>query len=294
MFKRTLAFLLTIGLALAVSTASADVPISGLPAATSVSGADTVPIVQSGTTKKATIAQWFAYTPAFSAGFSVAANANASFGSAYIFGDANTLTLHAGSASGSVLINNAANSANNARFPDGGGFELDRGAISIPYNGIINAPTNGMTVGVDASGYGTLRIYNANGAQFQNSDGTGYAPVRGGVYTNASDRRWKKDIRPVGYGLAAAMVLKPSAFTWKATGKRDLGFIAQDVQKVLPELVTADKRGYLGMNYSGVIPVLTRAIQEQQAEIEKLKGELHATAPRTSFLGRLRWLFAGA
>ena len=51
------------------------------------------------------------------------------------------------------------------------------------------------------------------------------------------------------------------------------GFIAQELQKVMPKLVKVgtDKDKTLSVNYSGIIPVLTKAIQEQQKEIEELK-----------------------
>jgi hypothetical protein len=57
-----------------------------------------------------------------------------------------------------------------------------------------------------------------------------------------------------------------------------LGFLAQDVREVLPDLVTEMESGYLRVDYDGVIPVLTRAIQEQQAQIEAMKTGLESAA----------------
>jgi len=60
-----------------------------------------------------------------------------------------------------------------------------------------------------------------------------------------------------------------------------LGFIAQELEKALPNLVHTDEAGYKSVNYIGLIPLLTEAIKEQQktlekqaASIEKLQGEL--------------------
>jgi hypothetical protein len=53
-----------------------------------------------------------------------------------------------------------------------------------------------------------------------------------------------------------------------------IGLIAQDIQQVYPELVLTDEKGYLGVNYIGLIPVLVEAIKEQQNEIDNLKNEL--------------------
>jgi hypothetical protein len=51
-----------------------------------------------------------------------------------------------------------------------------------------------------------------------------------------------------------------------------IGFLAQDVQKVFPELVSTDDKGTLGVKYVEMIPILVKAIQEQQEEIKRLKG----------------------
>lgn len=53
-----------------------------------------------------------------------------------------------------------------------------------------------------------------------------------------------------------------------------IGLSAQEVQKVLPELVNEGDDGYLRMNYIGLIPVLLEAIKEQEAEIEALQSEI--------------------
>ncbi|MAB30631.1 MAG: hypothetical protein CMP78_03475 [Formosa sp.] len=56
-----------------------------------------------------------------------------------------------------------------------------------------------------------------------------------------------------------------------------IGLLAQDVQKVLPELVkeSDDKQGTLSVNYQGLIPVLINAIKEQQEQIDELKQLLN-------------------
>lgn len=56
--------------------------------------------------------------------------------------------------------------------------------------------------------------------------------------------------------------------------RKYIGFSAQDVQKVYPELVKQEPNGYLSMNYIGLIPFLVEAIKEQEAEIELLKKEI--------------------
>ena len=93
---------------------------------------------------------------------------------------------------------------------------------------------------------------------------------------NTSDKRLKKNILKLDYGLSEILRLNPVSYQWKTNdnGTR-LGFIAQDLQKVLPEVVTVseDKDKRLGVRYSELIPVLTKALQEQQALIESLKTQ---------------------
>ena len=66
------------------------------------------------------------------------------------------------------------------------------------------------------------------------------------------------------------MKLRPVNYTWKDNDRKDLGFIAQEIREILPELVmeSKDSMNTLLMNYQGVIPVLVKAIQEQQKIIE--------------------------
>ncbi len=86
---------------------------------------------------------------------------------------------------------------------------------------------------------------------------------------NTSDINFKKDIQNLDYGLKEILKLKPISFHWKDNdnGKR-LGFIAQDVEKVISEVVvvSTDTLGNtrLGMRYSEIIPILVKSIQEQQ------------------------------
>jgi len=93
-----------------------------------------------------------------------------------------------------------------------------------------------------------------------------------------SDRRLKKGIEPLGYGLEEILQLHPVSYQWKdetepedSYSGQHLGLVAQDVREVIGEVVNepSGKGEYLGMSYSELIPVLVQAIQEQQKTIEK-------------------------
>ena len=88
---------------------------------------------------------------------------------------------------------------------------------------------------------------------------------------NTSDRRLKQNIVQLPYGLQTVQALKPVQFEWKKnTGETHLGFIAQDIQEVIPEIVVQgkDEQQLLMMRQASLIPVLTKAIQEQQELID--------------------------
>jgi hypothetical protein len=98
----------------------------------------------------------------------------------------------------------------------------------------------------------------------------------GVLTTSTSDIRLKENIKPLKDGLKKVLNLKGVNFTWKSdsTHAQRIGFIAQDVEEVLPELVfTNHTDGYKGINYAEITAVLTEAIKEQQAQITTLEAE---------------------
>jgi endosialidase-like protein len=92
-----------------------------------------------------------------------------------------------------------------------------------------------------------------------------------------SDIRLKSNISNLGYGLNEIMKLRPVTFNWKGkeAEKPKLGLIAQEVDEVIHEVVNhgQDVNETLGINYSDLIPVLIKGMQEQQTEIELLKEQ---------------------
>jgi hypothetical protein len=89
--------------------------------------------------------------------------------------------------------------------------------------------------------------------------------------TQNSDARLKQRISNLKSGLAEVMQLRPVTWTWKKKPEHgvQLGLIAQEVESVLPELVTEkDAEQTKGLNYIGLLPVMIKATQEQQAQIE--------------------------
>lgn len=84
-----------------------------------------------------------------------------------------------------------------------------------------------------------------------------------------SDKRLKKDITPLDKATDMIRRLKPVQYEWKRdVGQGRLGFLAQDIEKLLPELVHTDSEsGYKKVDYSGLIPILVGAVQELNSRV---------------------------
>ena len=92
-----------------------------------------------------------------------------------------------------------------------------------------------------------------------------------------------------GSGLDEILKLRPVRYRYKeqnALGIKDhdahVGLVAQEVQKVIPEAVSADAEGYLIVNNDPILWAMLNAVKEQQAEIQELKSELAKLNARLS------------
>jgi len=97
-----------------------------------------------------------------------------------------------------------------------------------------------------------------------------------------SDERYKREIQPLESSLEKVMHLQGVSYAWnkdevKGAGFKDgrqIGLIAQEVEKVLPELVHTDDKGYKTLSYDKMVPVLIEAVKEQQKVIAEQKNEI--------------------
>jgi hypothetical protein len=124
----------------------------------------------------------------------------------------------------------------------------------------------------------------ASGADFYIRRATTTGSYTGGVYisnaagswSSASDERLKNIIRPIENATEKLSGLRCVIGEYKDNvGNHHPFLIAQDVQAVFPEVVNqADEQGHLGMSYTDMVPILVKAIQEQQAMIDTMKQEI--------------------
>jgi hypothetical protein len=135
-------------------------------------------------------------------------------------------------------------------------------------------------VSTSASGeYYVVFQYNASVIGYISQNGTTAV-----AYNTTSDYRLKQNIEPMTGALATVAQLKPVTYKWKTDGLDGQGFIAHELQAVVPDCVTGEKDAvdadgkpvYQGVDTSFLVATLTKAIQEQQALIESLTTRLTA------------------
>jgi hypothetical protein len=124
---------------------------------------------------------------------------------------------------------------------------------------IFNNRTTGVTAQID------FRTNNLERGAINITDS-------GVTYTSASDYRIKEDLQPIN-GLEKVNAIKVYNFKFKETGTRTDGVLAHELQEVLPYAVQGEKDGrkLQGVDYSKVVPVLVKAVQELKSENDALK-----------------------
>jgi hypothetical protein len=98
----------------------------------------------------------------------------------------------------------------------------------------------------------------------------------------SSDRRYKKDVEPIGGALSAIAQLKGIYYRWnreafpdrRFSEQRQIGLIAQDVEQVVPEVVHTDDKGYKAVSYDKLTVLLIEAVKEQERRIEALEATI--------------------
>ena len=122
---------------------------------------------------------------------------------------------------------------------------------------------------------GTL-LYTSSPTYFSTGvDIAGFLYVSQSAYVKnlyqTSDQNLKTNLQSFSTTTTEVLRLEPKRFEWKSNGQSDLGFIAQEVQSVWPELVSRDPYGSLNLEYSKFIPLLLESIRELNARIEVLE-----------------------
>jgi hypothetical protein len=140
------------------------------------------------------------------------------------------------------------------------------------YAGIFDSVLNGATY--------YLVSFNAAGTQTGSIASNGTTTT----YGVTSDYRLKENVAPMTEALETVAKLKPVTYTWKSNGSDGQGFIAHELQEIVPDCVVGDKDAvdadgkprYQNIDTSFLVATLTAAIKEQQAIIESLTARIEA------------------
>jgi hypothetical protein len=119
---------------------------------------------------------------------------------------------------------------------------------------------------------GTIHASNLNGGATTLS-----TDASGNIIRTPSDKRLKKNIRKIKNALGKIMKLRGVFFDWKKEanmGSSSYGLIAQEVNHVIPELVSKSNEGLMSVNYPNMVAVLIEAVKEQQEQILSLKKDV--------------------
>lgn len=167
---------------------------------------------------------------------------------------------------------------------DNGGTGLGMGLNLTVAKTTGGGPTTAISV--NTAGLTTLPLITSDAAQTDAAvceDTTAHGLYSGsgtlGVCLGTSSLRYKHDLADLDVGLGAVMALRPKSYYLNADHgdptKLYYGFTAEDGEKILPKLIGLDASGQPNtFDYLGLVPVLVKAVQQQQAEIAELKKEL--------------------
>jgi len=164
----------------------------------------------------------------------------------------------------------------------------DANDISMASTGIgqMSVEGNGYTLGIALNGSGAF-IYHNSSSRFLSLGTNETEQVRlttGGALhvvddvvafsSTPSDKKLKTNVKDIEYGLDTIMKLKPKQYDWKKDDRHDIGFIAQEVEEVIPEIVKDNEwfdDKVKTLDYEKLTAVLIKAVQELKTEIEELK-----------------------
>ena len=147
-----------------------------------------------------------------------------------------------------------------------------------------NDVDGGLRINI-GSGGGTTADYNFSDFAFYpisnrrrdlGRSGNAWDNVYADDYVTVSDRRQKKNIKTLSLGMNILTNINTYKYVYKndEDNEEHFGFMAQELQEIIPELVTTgdDKNKTMGVSYSELIPILVNALKEQDAKIERLEN----------------------
>ena len=162
----------------------------------------------------------------------------------------------------------------------------DTGAVCIDtsdeFNGaLVNISEAGLGIGASTSNGQFRRCYMDGAYNLLWNNGNNSASLTtAGVWTDASDRSYKKSIQDLNYGLSTIQKLKPKSFFMKESppdDERHIGFIAQELKEIVPECVFGED-GQMSVSYGRLVAVLVNAVNELTEKVKTLENTMKGEA----------------
>jgi hypothetical protein len=154
-----------------------------------------------------------------------------------------------------------------ARIDSSGNLLVGATSSITPYALIqVRGDNKGISI-QDSTDNSYRAIYNQSGSlYFFNGSNEGYLSTAGS-WINASDARLKTNVREIEYGLSTVLSTQPRHYERVDIDGTYIGFVAQELQAIIPEVVSGNPEKQLGVDYGSLVAVAFKAIQEQQAMI---------------------------
>jgi hypothetical protein len=191
-------------------------------------------------------------------------------GNGYSNGGMSITSNGSGSFAGDLIVGDSANASDGGDATFHGSVTGEKAFYSSANNvfQVTGSAASGLQVSIGGDATSEYAVDVANGSNNNNK-------MRAAAFVTYSDESLKEDVASMSNtALDTVMSLEGVEFTWKDSGERDFGFIAQDVQSVLPKAVHTADDGVQGVDYSRLTSVLVEAVKAQQVQIEELKALL--------------------
>lgn len=178
-----------------------------------------------------------------------------------------------------------------------GGTSAPTGTTRLNYNGyfyatrfygdgsqLTNLPASGATLADDTSTNaflyptfasatsGAMTTAKVSSTKLTFNPSTGQ--LNATVFNSTSDRNAKDNIKPIENALQTVKQIQGVSFTWKDTGAKSYGYIAQDIEEIVPEVVSTDAEGRKSVNYDATIAILLEAVKTLSAKVEELESKI--------------------
>ena len=143
--------------------------------------------------------------------------------------------------------------------------------LALRADGIVSFSGASNYFNINRNGTGTIQQFNSSG----NTKGSVTIASGGVTYATTSDIRLKQDIEPLD-ATDKLMAMNPVSYNWKADpdGPRSMGFIAQEMEEIMPEAVNTGNDKMMQMDYGRITPILVSALQDAHKKIEELESRI--------------------